>query len=89
MLESPFNKAAGLKVFNSIKKRLQHSCFLVELAKLLKTPFFTREFQWLLLMFNLLFPKEFEARTGVTVSNKYQRKMKKVFAPAKIQKQPP
>ena len=87
MLESPFNKAADLKVFNSIKKRV--SCFLVELAKLLKTPFFTREFQWLLLTFNLLFPKEFEARTGVTVSNKYQRKMKKVFAPAKIQKQPP
>ena len=29
VLESIFNKAAGLKVFNSIKKTLQHGCFPV------------------------------------------------------------
>ena len=52
MLESIFNKAAGLKVCNSIKKRLQHSCLPVKLAKFLKTPFFTEEFRWLLLTFN-------------------------------------
>ena len=52
VLESLFNKAAGLKACNSIKKRLQHSCFPVKLAKFLKTPFFTEEFQWLLLTFN-------------------------------------
>ena len=55
MLESIFNKAAGLKVCNSIKKRLQHSCLPVKLAKFLKTPFFTEEFRWLLLTFNSCF----------------------------------
>ena len=52
VLESIFNKAAGLKVCNSIKKRLQHSCLPVKLAKFLKTSFFTEEFRWLLLTFN-------------------------------------
>ena len=52
MLESLFNKAAGLKVCNSFKKRLQHSCLPVKLAKFLKTPFFKEEFWWLLLTFN-------------------------------------
>ena len=49
VLDSISNKAAGLKVCNSIKKRLQHSCLSV---KLLKTPFFKEEFWWLLLTFN-------------------------------------
>ena len=51
VLESIFNKAAGLKVCNSIKKNLQLSCLAVKLAKFLKTPFFTEEFRWLLLTF--------------------------------------
>ena len=55
VLESISNKAAGLKVCNSIKKRLQHSCLPVKLAKFLKTPFFTEEFRWLLLTFNSCF----------------------------------
>ena len=37
MLESLFNIAGGLKVCNSIKKRLQHSCLPLKLAKFLKT----------------------------------------------------
>ena len=57
VLESIFNKAAGLKVCNSIKKRLQHSCLPVKLAKFLKTSFFTDEFRWLLLTFNSCFHK--------------------------------
>ena len=40
MLESIFNKSAGLKAYNSIKKRLQQSCFPVNIAK--KTSFFNR-----------------------------------------------
>ena len=55
VLESIFNKAAGLKVCDSIKKRLHHSCPPVKLAKFLKRPFFTEEFQWLLLTFNSCF----------------------------------
>ena len=55
MLESIFNQAAGLKVCNSIKKRLQHSCLPLKLAKFLKVPSFTEKFRWLLLTFNSCF----------------------------------
>ena len=62
MLESPFNKAACLKVCNSIKKRLQHSCFPVNLAKFLKTHFFTKKFQWQPLTFNSCFQRSSEQK---------------------------
>ena len=62
MLESLFNKAAGLKACNSIKKRLQHSCFPVKLAKFLKTPVFTEEFQLLLLTFDSCFRRSSEQK---------------------------
>ena len=68
MLEPLFNKAAGLNVCNSIKKRLQQRRFLLKVEKFLRTPFFTEEFQWLLLS---VFSKEFEAKTDAIVSNKY------------------
>ena len=35
-----FNKAAGLKVCNYLKNRLQHMSFAVDIAKLLRTAFF-------------------------------------------------
>ena len=38
MLESPFNKVAGLQACMFIKKRLQHKCFPVNIAKFLRTP---------------------------------------------------
>ena len=38
VLESLFNKVAGLKAYCSIKKRLQHRCFLVNIVKCLRTP---------------------------------------------------
>ena len=38
VLESLFNKVAGLKAWNFIKNRLQHSCFPVKFAKFLRTP---------------------------------------------------
>ena len=44
-----FNKYPGLKACNFIKKRLQHRCFPVKFAKLLRTPFFTEHIRWLLL----------------------------------------
>ena len=34
------NKVAGLKAYNFIKKRLQHTCFPVSIAKFLKTFFY-------------------------------------------------
>ena len=39
VLESLFNKAAGLKACNFIKKRLEHRCFPVKFAKFLRTTF--------------------------------------------------
>ena len=39
VLESLFNKVAGLQVCNVIKKRLQQKCVLVKFTKLLRTPF--------------------------------------------------
>ena len=36
MLEFLFNKVAGLQAYNFIKKRLQHRCFAVNIAKFLR-----------------------------------------------------
>ena len=49
VLESLFNKYAGLKISNFNKNILRHRYFPVELAKFLRTPFFTEHIQWLLL----------------------------------------
>ena len=38
MYESIFSNAAGLKACNFVKKRLQHRCFPVKFAKILRTP---------------------------------------------------
>ena len=38
MLEPVFNKVAGLKTCKFNKKKLQHKCFPVNVAKSLKTP---------------------------------------------------
>ena len=37
MSESPFNRLAGFKICNFLKKRLQHRCFPVNIAKNLRT----------------------------------------------------
>ena len=42
MLESVFDKVAVLQVYNFIKKRFQHRCFPVNIAKFLRTVFFIR-----------------------------------------------
>ena len=43
------SKVAGLKPATLLKKRLWHSCFAVNFAKFLRTPFFTEYLWWLLL----------------------------------------
>ena len=56
MLESLFNIVSGLQACNFIKKRLQHRCFLVNIANFLRTVFFVENLRWLLLVlciFNL------------------------------------
>ena len=49
VLESLFNKFAGLKTCNFIKKRLQQRCFPVNIAKFLRTPSLNNMCKWLVL----------------------------------------
>ena len=68
-LESPFNKVAGLKACNFIKKRLQHRCFLVKFAKFLRTLFFTKHLcQLLLFLFEALFESSLFNNTSLQFS---------------------
>ena len=46
-----FCKKSYLRPATLFKKRLWHSCFPVSFAKFLRTPFFTKPLQWLLLAF--------------------------------------
>ena len=43
------NKVAGLQACSFIKKRLQHKCFFVNIAKIFKNTFFVEHLRWLLL----------------------------------------
>ena len=45
MLESLFNKVAGWKAYNFIKKRLQHRCFPVNIAKIFKNTYLEKHLQ--------------------------------------------
>ena len=47
--ESLFNNVAGFKACKFIKKRLQHRCFPVNIANILRTSFSIEYLQWLLL----------------------------------------
>ena len=47
VLESLFNKVAGPEAFNFITKTLHHSCFPVNIAKFLRTPFLKIICEWL------------------------------------------
>ena len=49
VLGSIFNKVAGLKACNVIKKRLQHRCLRVKFSKLLRRTFFIEHLRWMLL----------------------------------------
>ena len=49
MLESLFNKDADLKACDFIQKRLQHSCFSMNIGKFLRTPILKNICEWLLL----------------------------------------
>ena len=55
-LESLFNKAASLKACNFIQKKLEHRCFPVNIAKYLRTAFFTEHLQWLLYSLRVFHP---------------------------------
>ena len=44
-----FDKVGDYRITTILKKRLQHSCFPLNIAKFSRTPFFTVHFRWLLL----------------------------------------
>ena len=58
MLESLFNKVAGLEGCKFIKERLQQRCFPVNIAEFLRTVLFTKDLQRLLLLCDSLFEDE-------------------------------
>ena len=49
LLEYLFIKAAGLQGWNFIKRRLRHRCFLMNIAKYLRTTLYRENLRWLLL----------------------------------------
>ena len=48
-MEFLFNKDARLQVYNFIKKKLQHRCFLVNIVKFLRKPILKNIYERLLL----------------------------------------
>ena len=64
MLESLFNKVVGQKACNkkeTIKKRNQHRCFLVNIAKFLRTPILKNICYLLLLILQVMYARDFRA----------------------------
>ena len=57
VLDSLFNKVAGLQTCNSIKNGLQHRCFPVNVANFLRIAFSIEHLRWLL---SLLLEREEE-----------------------------
>ena len=57
----------GLKACNFVKKKLEHRCFLVNIAKFLRTPFFIEHLWWLLLILVAIFKKK-KKRTDLQVT---------------------
>ena len=60
VLGALFNKAAGVKACNVIKKRLQHRCFAMNIAKSLRTAFYRTPFVgcFRVLVYQVTLPKE-------------------------------
>ena len=54
MLESFFNKVAGMRAFKFIKKKCQRSCFPVKFAKFFRTPTFKNICERLLLYLHVI-----------------------------------
>ena len=54
VLESLFSKIASLEACNFIKKRLQHRCFPMNIAKFFRNFFFPKHHRWLLLYFKFI-----------------------------------
>ena len=55
VLESLLNKVAGLEARKSVKRRLQHWCFPVNIVKFLRTAFSIEQLWWLLLKLRYFF----------------------------------
>ena len=61
-----FNKVADFQACNFNKKRLQHSCFPVSNAKILRTPVLKNNCKWPLVNFQNLFSKNLFGANGTT-----------------------
>ena len=83
MLESLSNKVVDLNVCNSIKKRLQHSCFSVKFANFLRAASVVTSDVW------VMFSKESEQKPVLLSAVNTIFSRRNVFAARKVQKQPP
>ena len=68
MLQS-FNKVAGLRAFNFIKKKYQRSCFPVKFVKFFRTPTFNNICERLLLYLHVILFTIHEKDTANTMRN--------------------
>ena len=66
------NKVADLQTL--LKKKLHHSCFLVNVAKYLKTPFCMEHLWWLLLKI----VEEFPGNTNLTSEGFLQKNLQEI-----------
>ena len=62
VLESLFNNVAGIKVHNSVRKRLHHTCFLAKnIANFLRTAFKEHLFwKWVIKLLNFFYLNVYE-----------------------------
>ena len=84
VLEPLLNKAEGLEVCNSIKNRLQHSCFPVKLINFLIIPFLQQSFSGCLWRFNSCFQRSSEQKPLRLSAINTRFSWKKVFAATTI-----
>ena len=80
-VESFFNKAAGIRLFNFINKKFQCSCFPVRFAKFLRAPIFNNTCERLLLYLHVKCIKKIQ----LTMSD--QRTLLKIYDGVFLRKQ--
>ena len=79
VLESLFDKVAGLKAYNFNKKRLLRRCFPVNIAKFLRAALFIEHFWWLRLY---LFYKV----AGLKINSVVKKRLQHRYFPVKFVK---
>ena len=86
MLESLFNKVAGLQSCNFIKKRFQRRCFPVKLANFLRTVNLKNIYEWQLQDFTIDYPFNSKCGKRILSLNLLLTKLRNALAPKSLDK---